>query len=151
MKKLFSIFCLTFLFAFVVITNSCAPPANVAQRITIESGQIPPDMKNEDFTLIGVLKGRNSYDKYVEKEFNDYSGKYVLATSEEIMTTYKDVNKYRYILDCNVSNDEYYAPASPGSNSRGYSSTTGYRYSILDRKDGKKYVRKSESSFLLWK
>jgi hypothetical protein len=36
-------------------------------------------MKSEDFTLIGVLKERGSYDKYVKKEFANYTGKYVLA------------------------------------------------------------------------
>jgi hypothetical protein len=43
-------------------------------------------MKSEDFTLIGVLKERGSYDKYVKKEFANYTGKYVLATERKSKT-----------------------------------------------------------------
>ena len=56
-------------------------------------------MANESFTVIGVLKERKSYDKYLKREFANYTGKYILATEEEIEKRYSDTSKYRYIMD----------------------------------------------------
>ncbi len=139
--------CICLLFSTALI-NSCSSPEHVANKITITSGEIPPDMKTEDFTLIGILQGRKSYDKYVEKEFDGYTGKYVLATYDELKTKYKDVNKYRYMMDYDATRNSSYAPGAPGANGSGWTTTTnGYRYYILDRKENKKYKRRGESSF----
>ncbi len=51
---------------------SCRSTKGAAKSITIESGEIPPDMANEDFTIIGILHGKRSYDKWVEKDFAAY-------------------------------------------------------------------------------
>jgi hypothetical protein len=122
------------------LINSCASTSELAESITIESGQIPPDMKTEKFTLVGVLQGRNSYDKYLTKEFEAYTGDYVLATRKEIESKYSDVTKYRYLLDYVKETTRI----GTGVDSR---NSSGYRYFIIDRKDDKKYLRKSRSSF----
>ena len=108
----------------------------LANKITIGSGEIPAEMKSENFTIIGILKGRNSYDKYVIKEFSAYTGNYVLGNKKEINTTYSDITKYRYLMD-------YDLESSKSSNMTTY----GYRYYIIDRKTQIKYSRKSRSSF----
>lgn len=129
-------------FLIALISFSCLSTDYVAKKITVESGQIPSSMKTENFILIGVLKGRRSYDKYVKKEFATYKGKYVLATEKEIETKYSDISKYRYVMDYEQETD-----IMPGVDSYGQTKkTTGYRYFILDRKENKKYLRKSRSS-----
>ncbi len=139
MKKTFQ---LASLFLIILVAVSCVSTSRVAQKITVESGEIPPEMVTEDFTLIGVLKGRRSYDRYLKKKFSDYTGDYILATKEEIEKKYSDVNKYRYIMDYQSETD-----VKAGLDSYGQvQSTTGYRYSILDRKKDKEYYRKSRSS-----
>lgn len=131
----------------IILNSSCVSSASIAKKITIESGEIPPDMAKEDFYLIGVLKGRDSYDKYLEKGFSEYHGKYVLATLSEIEKKYKDTSKYRYILDYVLDNKSmtYMSERSPdGKTTR---NSTSYTYYIRDRKTDKKYIRSAGSSF----
>ena len=148
MKK--KIISFTSIFFIILLLNSCASTSSVAKKITIKSGEIPPDMKTDNFTLIGVLKGKRSYDKYVEKEFLTYTGKYVLATEEEISNKYNDIEKYRYLMDYHMEDTystyynkdkEKYGPPYETKKS------TGFRYYILDRKEKKEYIRKSKSGF----
>ncbi|WP_312089239.1 hypothetical protein [Chryseobacterium sp.] len=122
--------------------QSCASTSSVANKITIESGEIPPDMKSEDFTLIGVLKERGSYDKYVKIAFANYTGKYVLATESEITNKYSDTNKYRYIMDYERETASLTVAGTSKSQT-----VPGKRYFILDRKTDKEYQRKTWSSF----
>ena len=124
----------------ISLVNSCAATNAVAESITIESGQIPPDMKIEKFGIIGVLHNRNSYDKYLIKEFEAYTGEYILATAKETGSKYNDVSKYRYVLDY----VKEYSKIGSGVNSV---NSSGYRYYIIDRKEEKIYQRKSRSSF----
>ena len=137
------IFAFSLLFLFAILINSCKSTKAVANKITIESGEIPPDMRNEKFTVIGVLHGKDSYDKYVEKEFSEYTGKYVLATYPEIKAKYTDSLKYRYIMDCFEIVTESYDAKSLSK--RRYS--VGYRYFITDRKTDVTYKRKQKSGF----
>lgn len=122
--------------------QSCTSTSSVADKITIESGEIPPDMKSEDFTLIGVLKERGSYDKYVKIAFANYTGKYVLATENQIKDKYSDTNQYRYIMDY-----ERETASLTVVGSRKSQTVPGKRYFILDRKTDKEYKRKTWSSF----
>ncbi|KYH06703.1 hypothetical protein A1704_23100 [Chryseobacterium cucumeris] len=122
--------------------QSCASTSSVANKITVESGEIPPDMKSEDFTLIGVLKERGSYDKYVKIAFANYTGKYVLATENEIKDKYNDTNQYRYIMDYERETASLTVVGSGKSQT-----VPGKRYFILDRKTDKEYKRKTWSSF----
>lgn len=138
MKKLL----LTLLTAICITAlNSCLSVKTVSNKITIASGQIPPDMAKEKFTIIGMLKGRNSYDKYLQKDFQEYyTGDYVLATDKD-MGNYSDVNKYRYVLDYDFSSNVYFQ--GNGSQTRTYT----YTYAIYDRKENKYYKRKMGSGF----
>ena len=126
---------------FIIV--SCASVNHVAKRITIKSGQIPPDMQTEKFTLIGIVNGKKSYDKYVKKKFSEYTGEYVLAEIEEVDEKYKDVNKYRYILSGTLE-VEYSAPTTLYGQPVRHS---GFRCYIFDRKEDKMYRRKRRSSF----
>jgi len=96
-------------------------------------------MKNEKFGIIGILH-RNSYNKYLIKEFESYTGEYVLATAKESGSKYGDISKYRYVLDY----VQEYSKIGSGANSV---TSSGYRYYIIDRKEEKIYQRKSRSSF----
>jgi len=124
----------------ILLVNSCASVNSVAKRITIESGEIPPDMKMESFILIGILKEKKSYDKYVKKEYATYTGNYILTTEKELTTKYNDITKYRYFMDYHEEHSSSYSNGS-------FHNTTGYRYYIYDRKEKKEYLRESRSSF----
>jgi hypothetical protein len=97
-------------------------------------------MKSEDFTLIGVLKERGSYDKYVKKEFANYTGKYVLAKGNPRHKS--DLDKYRYIMDYERETASIHYVGTRKSQT-----VPGKRYFILDRKTNKEYKRKTWSSF----
>lgn len=140
MKKLISLASLSLI---ILLFNSCGSTSSVAKTITIESGQVPPGMKTESFILIGTLTGRKSYDKYVKKNFEEYTGKYILATEEEIKTKYSDVSKYRYVMDYEKSQENMRTDIT----SKERHIVNYYRYFILDRKENKEYVRRSASSF----
>lgn len=137
---------LIFVFA-VHLFNSCSSVSSVAKKITVKSGEIAPDMQNEDFTLIAVVIGRKNYDKYVAKAFENYSGKYVLATEAEINTNFSDSIQYRYIMHYDFSQDRIltYNPTYKRTDS--HAGAAHYYYYILDRQTGKKYSRKMGSSF----
>lgn len=148
MKRLVLILlCSTFI---STIFYSCASVNSVAKKITVESGEIPPDMTGSDFILIGILSGRKSFDKYVEREFDKYTGKYMLASKSELTEKYNDTEKYRYIIDYQQNHSTHVdlipSRATMGTPNPTYS-TTGFRYFILDRKENKEYIRKGQSSF----
>lgn len=121
-----------------LIPISCATTNAVAEKITIKSGQIPPQMAEEKFILIGKLHNRKSYDKYVEEEFSSYTGDYVLATQTEIDSKYANKEKYRYVMDYTREDKRNYT-------GKDYNISTVYRYFILDRVTGDKFVRKGAS------
>jgi len=146
------------IFILIVLSISfCSCVGIVAKSITIESGEIPPDMKEEEFIIIGVLQTRNSYDRYLKKAFKNYPGNYILATQSEIDSKYSDVDKYRYIMDYNIKSstikrtETKYNP-NPLPHQKSYESkevsttTTSYLYSIYDRKEEVLYSRKRTSS-----
>jgi len=120
------------------VFNSCALPHQESTNETVESAEIPPDMATEQFILIGTLKNRKSYDKYMTKEFANYTGKYLLANKAEITTTYQDISKYRYIMDYTVDTD-FGSSSQPGSST--------YRYFIKDRKANKIYPQRLRSGY----
>lgn len=125
--------------------TSCGSTKGAAKKITIASGEIPPAMADEDFTIIGILHGKKSYDKWVEKDFAAYPGNSVTGTMEESMTTYRDVKKYRYLMDGEMKTERFSSTNEKGRQE--YTTTTSYRYYILDRKTGRSYKRKDDSSF----
>ena len=132
------------LFAVVLLITtaflSCSPVKKVAKQITVGSGEIPPEIRKGDFVLLGILRGNKSYDKALQKNFADYKGAYKLCGRDELETTYKDKDQYRYLMDYTVG-----MGSSPG-NGKGML-FKGYRFYILDRKTNRKYKRLSRSSF----
>jgi hypothetical protein len=134
--------CLACIVILSTTLQSCASTDSVANKITIASGEIPPGMKSEDFTLVGAIKERRSFDKYMEKAFSKYTGKYVLATENEMKTKYADVNKYRYVMDY-VRESGSVSQIGTG---KSYS-VPGKRFFILDRQTNKEYRRKTWSSY----
>jgi hypothetical protein len=122
-------------FALIIsLFGSCKVGTGLSSSLTIESGQVPPDMAKEDFIIIGVLKGRKSYDKYLRKGFEGYTGRFELKTQEEITASYTDVEKYRYILDHDREVTTYFDGTK-------YVNNKCYRFYIYDRKEKKKYSR----------
>lgn len=126
-----------------VLFNSCTHSKKRSEKITIESGQIPPEMATEKFILIGRLYGRGekSYDKRLAKELDKYAGEKVLATKEEIAEKYTSANGYRYILDFDPQYQE-----SRDANG-GTCSILVRRFYIYDQQTGEKYTRNAVSSF----
>jgi hypothetical protein len=121
-------------FALIIgLSGSCKVGTSLSSSLTIASGQVPPDMANEDFIIIGVLKGRKSYDKYLRKGFEGYTGRFELKTAEEITASYT-VEKYRYILDHDREVTTYFDGTK-------YVNNKCYRFYIYDRKEKKKYSR----------
>lgn len=140
MKKI--IFSLAGIYLTLILFNSCVSVESLAKTVTVESGQIPPDMKTETFVLIGMLIEKSGYDRGLEKGFANYTGNYILATDKEIKDKYDDINKFRYIMASKLERSVY-------TNSTGaLTSSYGYRFYILDRKENKEYLRTTRSSFI---
>ena len=132
--------------AVLLTAQSCGSTDSVAKTITVKSGELPADINNPNYTLIGTLKERNSYDKYLIKGFEQYKGKYVLATENEIKNKYSDTDKYRYQMDYERESGEVFtASKNQPMSGRPYQSVSGKRFYILDRKTNKKYTRKTHS------
>jgi len=143
MIKIFQAFIVTIIICGFL--TSCRSTKGVAKSITIESGEIPPDMATEDFTIIGILHGKKGYDKWVVKDFAAYPGNSVTSTMADLNKTYSDKKKYRYLMDGDMKTERTSTTNAKGRQE--YMTTTSYRYYILDRKTGKTYKRKDDSSF----
>jgi hypothetical protein len=95
-NKLFFI-ALTTLFIF----SSCG--MIIKSYIRKDTENVPPDFGKEKTTML-VLQERKGYTKKIKKILNDnYSGDYVFVTREELKTKYSDAEKYRYILDDDIT------------------------------------------------
>ncbi|HEV8273577.1 MAG TPA: hypothetical protein VGQ04_19820 [Chitinophagaceae bacterium] len=69
----------------------------------VDNGPIPKDFTCEGTLIVEKPKYKSTipgYEKHVKKEFEDYKGKYVIATKEEIETNdlYQDKKTYPFIL-----------------------------------------------------
>jgi hypothetical protein len=119
-----------------------------AARVTSEeSGAIPPNFgKDQSFVLLCVLEGRASYDKYVKKNtIAEYHGKYEFVEKSKIdKPPYNDKNKYPFVFDCSIKEEQYEVYDSKGRSRQRYMTT--YRHFVLDRSEDKKYFIQSGSS-----
>lgn len=136
-KTIFGVF--TVLFISLSMLSCVSINSNT---ITVQSGEIPPDMASDASTIIAVIKERSSYDRYVKSAFEKYHGKYILATEQEVKTKYSDVNTYRYMMDYQKESGS----VSEMGTGKSYN-VPGKRFFIVDRKTDKVYKRKSWSSF----
>lgn len=131
----------------VINLTSCGAAfiREVESRVTKENGSIPPDFGKDSLTLICVIYGKNSYDRYMKKHVsNEYHGKYEFVLKDSINNfKYNDWKNYRYIFDTKIyeTSATYYPDGStqPGSMSGSYY--------ILDRFYRKKYQSDVASSF----
>ncbi|WP_412984700.1 hypothetical protein [Pontimicrobium sp. IMCC45349] len=145
MKIIYPLRLLIILCSFLLL-NSCIAAAvmanqkNVAEKhITTENNAIPPEFGKDNSTLICVLKGRNSRDKYMKKHFNEnYKGKFIFVLEEDLENEeYADLDKYRYIFDYDAG-----STASAGYGASGEFKTRSAPYSnyyMLDRKTDEYY------------
>lgn len=105
------------------------------KHLTAGNNAIPVGIGKDGTYVVAVLQGRESRDKYVRKYFREnYNGKYVFSTVEELQTEYADVNKYRYAFTYSKLNDAVY-DASDNSSTPLPSSN----YFIYDRKEKREY------------
>ena len=140
MKKR-ELFLAVLLFCFLSQSCTKSPNSKQSANITIESGEIPPDMATEKFVLIGRLYQDESYDKYLVKEFDKYTGEKLLATDSDISDRYSDVNKYRYVL-------EYYTEKHGHTDMHGHHTSVSVKhFYIYDQKTATVYKRNETSGF----
>jgi hypothetical protein len=111
------------------------------KRITVESGAIPADFGKGDVTVLAILEGSNSYDRYMKKDFEKcYKGKYITITNEDLTSKkYNDVKKYRYVFNFVMETHGQTAQDSYGTPVR--------RFYILDRLDNKQYISTFTSGY----
>ena len=90
------------LLLFVVFSGCGAMVQGKAiRKTTVENGAIPAEYGEIQTTLIAVLTGRNSRDKYLKRHFqNYYHGRYVFVLRDDLDSTlYSDRQQYRYVFD----------------------------------------------------
>lgn len=118
MKDIRRVFVLVFLTFLVTACGSHEVYKTAASKISVSKGTIPPSfIKKEEVLLIKKLE--EPLKEIIEKF---YKGKYLFVNS---LKDYKEINKYRYILDFNVGDAGEYGKFLD--------------FYILDRKSNKKY------------
>ncbi len=136
--------CLSALIMMTTIGCFSKAVQRVADGITIDSGEIPPDMATDEFVVIGVLKGKDGYDKGIKMAFEGYSGEYHLQLGDDIVyssakaSTSCPVSLCRYVIDFNIERYE----SSEMDRLDGFST----RFFIHDKLTGQTYTRKGRSS-----
>jgi len=110
--------------------------------------QIPPEFGKEDVTILVIRKGKRSYDKYLEKNFQEnYFGKYVIIDEMEVNhKQYQDKKKYRYIFD----EDKHTENRGMGR-STDFGQSTYAMFALTDRITGDVYKTKhGTGAFSAW-
>lgn len=143
---LLAMLCLQFSSCTIFIGAAIAK--GVAKRnITVEKGAIPPDFGKSKHTLMAVKTGKNSYDKYLIKNFEKYQGEYVIINPEDTESSaYADLEKYRYRFEFLF--EEHGLLNAPGPNASSSNNTaTVRRFLIYDRLKDEVYASRITSSF----
>ncbi|MFG6686890.1 hypothetical protein ACGK9U_09935 [Mariniflexile sp. HNIBRBA6329] len=147
MKKTIKIISLLFI---ILCLNSCfigksIQSSKARSEFTEENDAIPPNFgKFEHTVIVGILKGRRSYDKYLKSAFKkNYNGAYVLLTREELKKPeYRNMSKYRYVFDYTLGTTRSTIYSDGLS-----SSVTLKRYYVEDRIEDKIYQSGAEFSY----
>lgn len=115
------------------------------KRITIENNTVPPDYIKKDQTLIILLWGDKSYDKYAIKAFKQfYKGKMEFVSFNELLTNpkYEDLESYPYVFSQGPGELKMYEGGSYT-----YSFEGGRPFHIFDRANKTFYRSPFHSSF----
>jgi len=124
------------LFTVFYLSGAFMWPDSITKITTVEHS-IPPDFGKNETTLICILVGRKSTDKYMKKHFEtEYHGKIEFILKDDLnQDKYSDTQEYRYVFDF----DRSYYGGGPQQKS--------YRdYYVLDRTDDVKYKTKGKSA-----
>ena len=98
----------TIIFLFSISLSSCfGGKATTIKRakeaFTEEKKAIPPEFGKKETVLLCVLKGRNSYDKYLKKAVTEnYKGDYLFISPYDLISDKYPKEKYRYYFDYNM-------------------------------------------------
>ncbi|MFC0776342.1 hypothetical protein [Terrimonas alba] len=126
--------------------------------------QVPPDFGNTNETLLVIRKGKRSYDKYLEENFEkNYFGKYIIIDKSELESSkYKSIEVYRYVFDEEFNQEYISANSAQRSANRGrqfkdngqsvdYGLHTYARFQVQDRRTGTVYKTKhGTGAFSKW-
>lgn len=106
---------------------------------------VPPDFIKPDETLIVLMWGDESYDKYARGAFNEfYQGKKVFIGFGDLMENekYQDLDKYPYVFSQGPGESEMYE-----SSSYRYTAYGSRPFHIYDRRKKEFYKSKVTSGF----
>ena len=138
--------------------------STVKSSIRDDGRQIPPDFGNADQVLLVIRKGKNSYDKYLEENFEkNYLGKYVIIYKEDLRgPDYKNIDVYRYVFDEDLHQEYISASSIELAANRGrhfkddgqnldYGLHTYAKFQVQDRRTGTVYRTKhGAAAFSKW-
>lgn len=123
-----------------LLATSCLTKKIAVSNITVERKAIPPDFGEDESTLICVISGKNSYDKYMKKHVtNEFHGKYEFVLEDDLnLEKYNDTITYRFVFDRKIRKGQ---TSSFNYDTNKYDSSPTYSnsYFITDRKKNKTY------------
>lgn len=139
-----------FFTAILLSLNSCGAiiKGQVIKRTAAVEESIPPEFFDSDHTLICVLTGRNSRDKYMKKHIeNEYTGNYVFVLREELEDPlYADTDTYRYLFDYEARQSSQMV-TNPRTGTMRNSFAGSSLYFIKDRKTQLVYTNRATSGY----
>jgi hypothetical protein len=103
------------------------------KSMSVEKGTVPPDFIQKNQTLIVLLWGDKSFDKYAKKAFNKfYTGKKKFVTFSELKNDeeYQDVDKYPFVYSQGPGDLAMYE-----GNSYSYTFSGSRPFHIFDRRN----------------
>ena len=139
--------------------------ASMKNTIDDDGQQIPPGFGKKTETLLVIRKNKRSYDKYLEKNFEEnYFGKYVIIdAADTVNQRYKNTDIYRYIFaeDYHMETPTYTAGQRAAADQtqterRGgpgldYTPDVYAKFQVRDRKSGTVYRTKhGTGAFAAW-
>lgn len=126
--------------AIILILPSCS---SYSKAFSEDLDKLVPADFGAQTTTILVEKSTDRVDNIFRKSFDkNYSGEYLVVSTEDINTTYSDTDKFKYVLGV-------------GDRMTGALTSESYRkvftVSLLDRKTGKNYEERDLAGSLLEK
>jgi hypothetical protein len=114
-------------------------------KITVEKKVVPPDFIKRDQTLIILMWGDKSYDRYAMKAFKRfYTGKMEFVPFNDLLTNpkYEDLEAYPYVFSQGPGELKMYEGGSYS-----YTFSGGRPFHIFDRAEKTFYTSPFTSSF----